>query len=256
MDSDKRKQQKIEYYYRQQEKKGKTPVKGRYGILKHMTPEEHKAYRALQQKAWQQRTKDTKSAEYIEKRKAYQRKLYHRRKAEGYVAPVKYTSEELKERKRELYLKRKSGITRKLKQHDTEQMNKEIKKIAKKAMSRKSPKPLTDKRKEQIRENKRLAYIKKVEAEGKEYIPRSVRMSKPKREPKPVRVVPVKTPRKAKPPQEPKTKPEVMPTLVRDESNYVSVRIDARTVIRVPPGKDAEQVKQRYIARMLQNSKI
>lgn len=79
---------------------------------------------------------------------------------------------------------------------------------------------------------------------------------KPVRAPKPKPVPKPRPLRKATRPREPKTKPEVIPTLVRDESQYVSVRIDARTVIRVPPGKDIEQVKQRYIARMLQNSKI
>ena len=61
----------------------------------------------------------------------------------------------------------------------------------------------------------------------------------------------VKPIRKPTPPRESKPKPEVLPNMVRDESDYVSVRIDRKTSLWVHRDR-VEEAKANYVAKMLQ----
>lgn len=117
-------------------------------------------------------------------------------------------------------------------------------------------------------ERKRKWYEKKRLAEGKPYsskgeitetIPRPQKVilthdqklakwkaANDRRAEKKAKVKPkVKTVRKAKTPREPKTKPEVLPKLVRDESDFVSVRIDAKTSLWVHRDR-VEEIRSKY----------
>lgn len=261
----------LAYYYRQQEAKGKTPTPGVYGTIKLLPEEERKKRKNAQQRARRAKENITLTPEQIEVRKKYQRDLYHKHKQPRPPKEVKEKKEPTpRVRNKEMQRiysernRRKKGILPR--SVAVVKVKKERKVYVPKV---RVPKMTTEERNRRYRER----YKQKCIQEGKEYIPMAerVEMRKAKRlsDTKPVKVVRVPKPKAVKvkavkvvkpvrkaTPREPKPKPELLPTLVRDESDYVSVRIDARTVIRVPPGKDVEQVKQRFIAKMLQNSRI
>lgn len=194
----------------------------KYNDLSHLTPEQKKDHeRKKQRERYRLKNpKVRKDGMTQEERREWYRQNYRKKMDAKGVVPFKdrpkLTKAQKAERKRKWYEKKRlsEGKSYRSKGEITEVIPKPPKVI------------LT--REEQLLKWREAAARQKAKKDA----------LKPKTMPK------VKPLRKAKP-KEIKEKPAVLPTLVRDESDFVSVRIDAKTSLWVHRDR-AEEVRSKY----------